>query len=77
MKGLFYFLATLCCLSFADEALARGNSSHSGTTSVRSYRRRNGIIVPPHRRTRANSTKSDNWSTKGNINPDTGKPGNK
>ena len=37
--------------------------------------RRDGVYVPPHTRTAPNSTKSDNWSTKGNTNPNTGKAG--
>jgi len=33
--------------------------------------------VAPHDRTKANHDKTDNWSSKGNINPDTGKKGTK
>lgn len=36
---------------------------------------RNGTYVKGHYRTRANGTKSDNYSTEGNVNPYTGKPG--
>jgi hypothetical protein len=42
---------------------------------VRSYVTKNGVYVPAHRATNPNSTKLDNWSTKGNVNPYTGKPG--
>jgi len=76
------------CLS---EAYARGSSgsrsssksystksySKSGTTSVRGYYRKNGTYVKPHKRTSPNKTKMDNWSTKGNVNPYTGKAGTK
>jgi hypothetical protein len=34
-----------------------------------------GIYVLPHSRTSPNRSKLDNWSTKGNINPSTGKKG--
>lgn len=44
---------------------------------VRGYYRKNGTYVAPHYRSSPNQTKSDNWSTKGNINPYTGKPGTK
>ncbi len=44
---------------------------------VRGYTRKDGTYVAPHVRTAPNSTKSDNYSTKGNVNPYTGKPGTK
>jgi hypothetical protein len=51
-----------------------------GTASnhyVRGYTTRNGTHVIPHHQTNTNSTKFDNWSTRGNINPYTGKAGTK
>lgn len=44
---------------------------------VNGYTRSDGTYVKGHYRTGANSTKSDNWSTKGNTNPHTGKKGTK
>lgn len=50
----------------------------AGQTRVRgSINRRTGSYTQPHVRTRPNRTKIDNWSTKGNINPYTGKKGSK
>jgi hypothetical protein len=46
-------------------------------TYVNGYTRKNGTYVSGHYRSDANSTKSDNWSTRGNVNPYTGKPGTK
>ena len=46
-------------------------------TRVRGYVRSNGTYVEPHYRSSPNSTKYDNYSTKGNINPYTGKVGTK
>lgn len=46
-------------------------------THVKGYFRKNGTYVAPHYRSSPNSTKLDNWSTKGNINPYTGKVGTK
>lgn len=43
--------------------------------SVRGYTRKDGTRVRPHMRSSPNSTTSDNYSTKGNINPYTGEPG--
>lgn len=45
------------------------------STHVRGYYRNNGTYVAPHYRSSPNNTKADNWSTKGNYNPYTGKQG--
>ena len=66
MKQLVWLL--MLVLSFAANA---------GTTSVRGYFRSNGTYVAPHYRTTPNSSKLDNWSTRGNFNPYTGKEGSK
>jgi len=42
---------------------------------VRGYTRGNGTYVQPHYQTAPNTTKFDNYSTKGNFNPYTGKAG--
>jgi hypothetical protein len=86
-------LMSLCLASplFAQKGAGRGGSSRSssrsaksskGTSSsgvvhVRGYTRKDGTYVAAHDRTAPNDTKLDNWSTKGNINPETGKPGTK
>lgn len=44
-------------------------------TSVRGYFKNSGTYVMPHYRSSPNSTRFDNWSTKGNYNPYTGKRG--
>ena len=44
---------------------------------VETYIKANGTIVEGHYRTEANYTVTDNWSTKGNINPMTGAKGTK
>lgn len=49
----------------------------SEAVSVRGYTKKNGTYVAPHQRTNPNSTKMDNYSTKGNVNPYTGKAGTK
>jgi hypothetical protein len=51
--------------------------SHPSPVHVRSYIRHNGQFVGPHFRTAPNHTKLDNWSTRGNVNPYTGKLGTK
>jgi hypothetical protein len=58
-----------------------GGKSHSysygrsGDHSVRGYTRKDGTYVPPNHATNPNKTKRDNYSTKGNVNPYTGKSG--
>jgi hypothetical protein len=44
-------------------------------THVRGYYKQNGTYVAPHYRSSPNSTTTDNFSTKGNINPYTGQEG--
>lgn len=79
----FIFFAVLFLLAPYAHARGGGHSggrsygSHSGTTRVRSYTKRDGTRVESHRRTTPNTTQRDNWSTKGNVNPDTGKEGTK
>jgi hypothetical protein len=52
-------------------------AKNSGSHSVRGHIKKDGTYVPPHHATNPNETRSDNWSTKGNINPYTGKDGTK
>lgn len=57
---------------------SKGYSSgytNSSSHSVRGHIRKDGTYVQPHQVTNRNSTKLDNYSTKGNVNPYTGKPG--
>jgi hypothetical protein len=52
-----------------------GSSSHSH--SVSGYTNSHGTYVAPHHATNPNSTKLDNYSTRGNVNPYTGAVGTK
>jgi len=55
-------------------AVAKG---HGGVVHVRGHTTRSGTYVMPHTRTGPDSSKVNNWSTKGNSNPYTGKAGTK
>jgi len=44
---------------------------------VRSYNRKDGTHVDAHKRSTADSRFQNNWSTKGNQNPYTGKEGSR
>ncbi len=57
------FMFLVSSVAFAKTVRVRGGYTKSGT------------YKPPHYRTSPNKTKFDNWSTKGNVNPYTGKAG--
>jgi hypothetical protein len=63
----FAVLLPLLCGSIvvSDFAWAR----NSGSVSVRGYYRKDGTYVAPHHRSAPDGDFSNNWSTKGNINP--------
>lgn len=62
---------------------SRGYSNHyqyssSGSpTRVRGHQGKNGTYVQPHYRTHPDNSRVNNWSSKGNTNPYTGKQGTK
>ncbi len=71
MKKLFIIAVALVGLSLFSFAEAR-------TSSVRGYYKPStGTYVAPHYRSSPNSSRYDNYSTKGNSNPYTGKKGSK
>jgi hypothetical protein len=83
MKNLAYLLAA-ALLFASDIAWARGgrggggsSSTKSSTVHVKSYTTKSGNYVAPHTRSAPNKTQRDNYSTKGNTNPYTGKKGTK
>lgn len=65
MRRLVSFVA---CVAVAAPALCQ---SHY----VRGYVRRDGTYVAPHYQTNPDSSLFNNWSTRGNVNPYTGRPG--
>jgi hypothetical protein len=54
-----------------------GTVSMARAVRVSGYAKRNGQYVHAHLRTSPDQTKRNNWSTKGNVNPYTGKFGSK
>lgn len=75
MKKLLFAMIAFS-LAFAP-CLITTDASAKGSTSVRGYTKKSGTYVAPHQRTAPNKTKMDNYSTKGNTNPYTGKAGTK
>ena len=82
--ALIVFSFELSGVSFAKGSGYRGGAYHSysGRTastyhqsSVRGYYRSNGTYVQGHYRSAPDHNSYNNWSTKGNYNPHTGKEG--
>ncbi len=70
MKKKFLAVFTMIVLLFC------ASSSYSDT-KVKGYTTKKGTYVAPYYRSNKNSTPRDNYSTKGNVNPYTGKKGAK
>jgi len=73
-------LVSLLALAAAAPALAKDGShgsSSGGSHHVNGHITKDGTYVQGHQATNPNGTKLDNWSTKGNTNPTTGKEGTK
>jgi len=70
-KSINLFLFTFVTL-FSLSAFSKGSNVH-----VNGYFRSNGTYVQPHYRTAPDHNFYNNWSTKGNVNPYTGKVGTK
>jgi hypothetical protein len=68
MKMKISVLAAILCV-FTGSATAQ--------VSVSGYTKKDGTYVAPHYRSGPNDTRNDNYSTRGNINPYTGKEGTK
>ena len=73
MRKLLPLVFVASLFSVAGISSASAASSHY----VRGYSTKSGIYVAPHRQTNPNRTKFDDWSTKGNVNPYTGRMGTK
>ena len=66
-KYLSILIVLIIAFGFSSQALA--------LTRVKGYVKKNGTYVAPHYKTDKDSTKLNNWSTKYNSNPFTGKKG--
>jgi hypothetical protein len=60
--------------SSSDSYKSNGSSK---SNNVRGYTKKDGTYVAPHNRTNPNNTQRDNWTSKPNQNPYTGKDGTK
>jgi hypothetical protein len=60
-----------------DRSGSSGSGASSGSHVVRGYTTKRGTYVAPHHATNPDHTQRNNYSTKGNVNPWTGKAGTK
>ena len=56
---------------------ASGTGSSHSSHAVSGYTTKRGTHVAPHRQSNSDGTQRNNWSTKGNTNPTTGRAGTK
>ncbi len=61
--------------AFAVGLLVAMLPAYAGDHAVRGYVKKDGTYVAPSRATNPNRTQRDNYSSKPNVNPHTGKPG--
>jgi hypothetical protein len=78
----FALLATLRLNAQAPQAPkapspAYGTGSNPSNTPVQGYEKKDGTYVEPYHRTTPDKTPNNNYGTKGNVNPYTGKEGTK
>jgi hypothetical protein len=71
------FKGSMRKIIFLMIALLFANESITASTRVRSYTKKNGKHVNSYHRSEADGTDLNNYSTKGNVNPYTGKRGTK
>jgi hypothetical protein len=62
---------------FRARSFGPGPGSNPRSHAVRPYTPRDGRFVPPHWQSNPNREWRDNWSTKPNVNPYTGREGSR
>lgn len=76
MKFDFIFLVLIFLFSPVIHAKSTGSGS-GGSHAVKGHVKKDGTYVQPHHATNPNQSQKDNWTSKPNVNPYTGKPGTK
>ena len=74
MKKLI-LAAALALAATAAHAQYQGTGSNPNSHPVQGHTTSTGTYVPPHQQTNPNSTQTDNYGTRGNVNPNTGAVG--
>lgn len=70
-------IAVLSVLGFLLLGLFGFTNNSEALTRVKGYTKKSGTYVMPHYKSTSNKVKYDNYSSKGNYNPFTGKKGYK
>jgi hypothetical protein len=70
-------LTTIVVYGIATVAFAVASVAAPSSHSVSGSTKKSGTYITPSHTTNSNNTKPNYWSTKGNVNPYTGKPGTK
>lgn len=76
MRSVALYLICTLIATAGPRASKVSKGQHNGHETVQAHTRK-GKQVDAYDRTRKNGNCADNWSTKGNVNPDTGKMGTK
>ena len=74
MKKLI-LAGALVLAATAGHAQYQGTGSNPNSHPVQGYTTNSGTYVPPHQQTNPNSTQTDNYGARGNVNPSTGAVG--
>jgi hypothetical protein len=77
MNAKAFIVPVIMVLSQMGFVAEAKNTSSGSSNSVQGYTKKDGTYVAPHQRTNPNGTQRDNWSSKPNYNPYTGKEGKK
>lgn len=64
----------IACMAIVASATA-ASAQYQAPVRVQGHTTRNGTYVQPHMRTAPNETRTDNWSSRPNVNPYNGKAG--
>ena len=67
--------AAMLLAATAAQAQYLGTGSNPNSHPVQGYTTQSGTYVQPHQQTNPNSTQTDNYGTRGNVNPYTGAVG--
>jgi hypothetical protein len=75
MNRLLLAGALALAATAAQAQYLNGTGSNPNSHAVHGYTTNSGTYVPPHQQTNPNSTQTDNYGTRGNVNPYTGAVG--
>jgi hypothetical protein len=75
MRQIILAGALALAATTAQAQYINGTGSNPSSHPVQGYTTNSGTYVPPHQQTNPNTTQTDNYGTRGNVNPNTGAVG--